>query len=176
MELYLTEKVRLGYRTGDLIRMAAFALLGVIIAASVFEVDLEFDLGSVLAELFMLSMGVLCIWKGTLGPVRRQSASRLAHRLAECFFASPEPEISFDQLSRAIGGKNVERKVRHMIQKGYLENISLDTPNKRITLTAFNKVAQKEQYETVTCPHCGGENVIRPGWASSCQYCGSKLI
>lgn len=163
MELYLTEKVRLGYRTGELIRMAAFALLGVIIAASVFEVDLEFDLGSVLAELFMLSMGVLCIWKGTLGPVRRQSAS-------------PEPEISFDQLSRAIGGKNVERKVRHMIQKGYLENISLDTPNKRIMLTAFNKVAQKEQYETVTCPHCGGENVIRPGWASSCQYCGSKLI
>ena len=79
MELYLTEKVRLGYRTGELIRMAAFALLGVIIAASVFEVDLEFDLGSVLAELFMLSMGVLCIWKGTLGPVRRQSASRLAH-------------------------------------------------------------------------------------------------
>ena len=77
MELYLTEKVRLGYRTGELIRMAAFALLGVIIAASVFEVDLEFDLGSVLAELFMLSMGVLCIWKGTLGPVRRQSASRL---------------------------------------------------------------------------------------------------
>ena len=75
MELYLTEKVRLGYRTGELIRMAAFALLGVIIAASVFEVDLEFDLGSVLAELFMLSMGVLCIWKGTLGPVRRQSAS-----------------------------------------------------------------------------------------------------
>ena len=132
MELYLTEKVRLGYRTGELIRMAAFALLGVIIAASVFEVDLEFDLGSVLAELFMLSMGVLCIWKGTLGPVRRQSASRLAHRLAECFFASPEPEISFDQLSRAIGGKNVERKVRHMIQKGYLENISLDTPTKRI--------------------------------------------
>lgn len=176
MELYLTEKVRLGYRTGELIRMAAFALLGVIIAASVFEVDLEFDLGSVLAELFMLSMGVLCIWKGTLGPVRRQSASRLAHRLAECFFASPEPEISFDQLSRAIGGKNVERKVRHMIQKGYLENISLDTPNKRIMLTAFNKVAQKEQYETFTCPHCGGENVIRPGWASSCQYCGSKLI
>ena len=57
MELYLTEKVRLGYRTGELIRMAAFALLGVIIAASVFEVDLEFDLGSVLAELFMLSMG-----------------------------------------------------------------------------------------------------------------------
>ena len=45
MELYLTEKVRLGYRTGELIRMAAFALLGVIIAASVFEVDLEFDLG-----------------------------------------------------------------------------------------------------------------------------------
>lgn len=64
MELYLTEKVRLGYRTGELIRMAAFALLGVIIAGSVFEVDLEFDLGSVLAELFMLSMGVLCIWKG----------------------------------------------------------------------------------------------------------------
>ena len=64
----------------------------------------------------------------------------------------------------------------HMIQKGYLENISLDTPNKRIMLAAFNKVAQKEQYETVTCPHCGGENVIRPGWASSCQYCGSKLI
>ena len=26
-----------------------------------FGVDLEFDLGSVLAELFMLSMGVLCI-------------------------------------------------------------------------------------------------------------------
>lgn len=42
MELYLTEKVRLGYnRTGELIRMTAFALLGVIIAASVFEVDLK---------------------------------------------------------------------------------------------------------------------------------------
>ncbi len=176
MELYLTEKVRLGYRTGELIRMVVFALLGVTIAASVFEVGLEFDLGSVLAELFMLSISGLCIWKGTLGPVRHQIASRLAHRLAECFFASSEPEISFDQLSRAIGGKNVERKVRYMIQKGYLENIILDTPNKRIMLTAFNKVAQKEQYETVACPHCGGENVIRPGWASSCQYCGSKLI
>ena len=113
MELYLTENVRLGYRTGELIRMAAFALLGVLIGSSVFGVDLEFDLGSVLAELFMLSMGVLCIWKGTFGPICRQSDSRLAHRLAECFYASPEPEISFDRLSGAIGGKNVERKVRH---------------------------------------------------------------
>ena len=69
MELYLTENVRLGYRTGELIRMAAFALLGVLIGSSVFGVDLEFDLGSVLAELFMLSMAVLCIWKGTFGPI-----------------------------------------------------------------------------------------------------------
>ena len=81
MELYLTEKVRLGYRTGERIRMAAFALLGVIIAASVFEVDLEFDLGSVLAELFMLSMGVLCIWKGTLGPVMISFISLLNNKL-----------------------------------------------------------------------------------------------
>ena len=40
MELYLTENVRLGYRTGELIRMAAFALLGVLIGSSVFGVDL----------------------------------------------------------------------------------------------------------------------------------------
>ena len=176
MELYLTEKVRLGYRAGELIRMAAFVLLGVIIASSVFEVDLEFDVGSVLAELFMLSMGILCIWKGTLGPIRRQCASRFANRLAECFFASPEPEISFEQLSGVIGSRNVERKVRNMIQKGYLKNVSLDTPNKRIMLTAFNKDTQKEQYKTIVCPHCGGKNVVRPGWATSCQYCGSKLI
>ena len=176
MELYLTENVRLGYRTGELIRMAAFALLGVLIGSSVFGVDLEFDLGSVLAELFMLSMGVLCIWKGTFGPICRQNDSRLAHRLAECFYASPEPEISFDRLSGAIGGKNVERKVRHLIQKKYLKNISLDMSNKRIMLTAFDKATQEEEYNTVVCPYCGGKNVIRPGWASSCEYCGSKLI
>ena len=117
MELYLTEKSSAGLQDGGTYPYGGIRTFGRDYCGIGFEVDLEFDLGSVLAELFMLSMGVLCIWKGTLGPVRRQSASRFAHRLAECFFASPEPEISFDQLSRAIGGKNVERKVRHMIQK-----------------------------------------------------------
>lgn len=176
MELYLTEKARLGYRVGELVRMVLLGAIGVLVAASAVTVELEFTLPDLAARAIIFSLGALCIWKGALGPFRRQCDSKLAHRMAECFFSSQQPDISIERLSRAIGEKDTERKIRCLLQKKYLKNVSLDVINQRVMLSVVNEATQKEQYETIICPYCGGENIVRPGWAAACQYCGSSLI
>lgn len=33
----------------------------------------------------------------------------------------------------------------------------------------------EQQFRVVVCPHCGGENHIRPGFVQSCQFCSGKI-
>ncbi len=38
-----------------------------------------------------------------------------------------------------------------------------------------NGMEYKRQHRRVICPHCGGENFVRPGFVVPCDFCGGNL-
>ncbi len=153
-------KCPVGYRTGELIRMAAFALLGVLIGSSVS--------GSIWSLTWAVCLrSCSCFpWVCCVSERHRlvRSAARATAGLPigwqNAFYASPEPEILTGL--RRHRRKECGTQGAPFDPEKYLKNISLDMSNKRIMLTVFDKATQEEEYKTVVCPYCGGRTSSGP--------------
>lgn len=80
-------------------------------------------------------------------------------------------------IARALGmeEKNVISEINWLCKLYLLKNCSIRVVGEKSVVVLSNGDNGQIQIKTVICPHCGGENYLRPGFVQSCQYCSGKL-
>ena len=123
--------------------------------------------------------GVLCaLLLGSITPIRlvlREAwrCSR-AKRLGNWFAYYRETSVTFDKLSKEIS-KSAVKLIDELLKMGYLQNLHIDYEKRFVELTADQRLVKANVYITVTCPCCGGKNMVIQGKASKCIYCDQPL-
>lgn len=97
-----------------------------------------------------------------------------AKRIGSWFAYYRETSVTFDKLSTEIN-KNAVKLIDFFLKRGYLQNLHIDYENRFVELTADQRLVKANVYITVTCPSCGGKNVVVQGKASKCRYCDQPL-
>ena len=97
-----------------------------------------------------------------------------AKRIGNWFAYYRETSVTFDKLSTEIN-KNAVKLIDFFLKMGYLQNLHIDYENRFVELTADQRLVKANVYITVTCPSCGGKNVVVQGKASKCRYCDQPL-
>ena len=85
-----------------------------------------------------------------------------------------ETSVTFDKLSKEIS-KSAVKLIDELLKMGYLQNLHIDYEKRFVELTADQRLVKANVYITVTCPCCGGKNMVIQGKASKCIYCDQPL-
>ena len=97
-----------------------------------------------------------------------------AKRIGNWFAYYRETSVTFDKLSKEIS-KSAVKLIDELLKMGYLQNLHIDYEKRFVELTADQRLVKANVYITVTCPCCGGKNMVIQGKASKCIYCDQPL-
>ncbi len=121
-----------------------------------------------------LVLAALFAWPA-VAVFNRWAWGRKARKIAQVLASAAENHLPMDTLRRLAPLPNFDKKLRHLIAKGYLQNVRLDMETDTMLFTPASREAQKARAVPIKCPNCGAPTSVRQGRLSKCPYCSSPL-
>ncbi len=169
MDCFLTAKSRTRKKSDiPIIIGCAFLIYGGI---AVLIETLEKGEESIGVDLFLIAMFVAPI----VAIVNRWVWASRARQIAMALDGISTETVTLSTLERAVPMHGLKKRLRHLIQKKYLQNVKLDPITDTLILNNVRHDIARDIYYTIECSSCGAQNNVKKGHVERCEYCGQML-
>ena len=138
------------------------ALFGAAVAYSTVDLFLQGEMGSGVISCFLFAATMTPVYRYFCHTYRRISA----RHIAEALIPLSEESLTFDQLQAVLASEKALPQIKHLIGKGYLQNLQIDLDERIVAL-----YVPAESFVQWVCPGCGAKNRNRKGGVMRCKYC-----